>query len=169
MSDDQENIIDFAEALLNRSPQDLLPLRDETPTSNRFEGCQHYKVALDDEARTVTCRDCEKELDAFWYLKLLAREWKHRAYADERVLEAKREIEQARLNAQVRGHYFERPKDGARAEAWDGFTEAIGEPPLSMWRSGGQWMARLQSDSSAIYSLEYAQMLAAQRRREEKS
>ena len=36
--------------------------------------CQHVKTVIDEQAGTVTCRDCEATLSAFWVLGRIARE-----------------------------------------------------------------------------------------------
>ncbi len=41
---------------------------------DKLDGCKHRKVIVDEENHTVTCRRCNKVLDPFWYLCLLAKE-----------------------------------------------------------------------------------------------
>ena len=161
MTEESDNIIDFAEALLNRNPHDLLPITEEYH-AGAYRECQHMRVSLDDQTHRVTCRECEKDLDPFWYLQLLAREWKHRAYQDEYTLKAHAELEQQRKNAQARGHYYERPSDALKAGVWDAFVDALGEAPISMFRQGSQWMAEvIVGGYRCFLALEYAQSQAA--------
>lgn len=124
--------------------------------------CRHLKVVLDRQARTVTCRACEKALDPFWYLCLLADEWQLRRYADAMVRQAYQALEQERKNAWAKGKWFARPESGTGAEAWDVFAK-LG-PVHYICRRRNEWYA---GDSrGGETSLSYARMLLAQRQRE---
>src|SRR3954470_3702322 len=49
--------------------------------------CQHARTVIDEQAGTVTCRDCEVTLSAFWVLGRVARE-ENRAFERTRGLRA---------------------------------------------------------------------------------
>lgn len=52
--------------------------------------CQHARTVLDEQAGTVTCRDCEATLSAFWVLGRIARE-ENRCFERVRNLRAEAE------------------------------------------------------------------------------
>jgi hypothetical protein len=155
MSADGPTIIDF-ESYLNRSE----PIEDgDYPKVWSLDQCKHMQVRLDRESHTVTCKECDKQLDPFWYLQLLAREWRTRAYVDVRAKESAAELRQARLNAEARGKYFEQPEKGVGREAWEVFSQLWGKDFRYMYRSGSEWMGA-HRDHTAI-SLHYARGVLA--------
>jgi len=112
-----EETIDQIESYLK------LPLEDKTPSGYGIrEDCRHLKVYLDAQNRTVTCQDCKKQLDPFWYLQLLAKEWRQRRYADAEAVKAYREIARKEKEMSVRGRHFARPTSGRGQYYWDVFT-----------------------------------------------
>ena len=150
-------IIDI-ETYLNGNP---MPLEDIDRYA-RFGECPHKSVVLDEQAHTVICKTCEKVLDPFWYLQLLAREWKTRAYVDARQRERYDKLMEARRNAEARGKVFEQPTSGVGREAWDVFTQAFakGGTTLSyMYRRGSEWYGANGVD--AHYGLFYARGVLA--------
>jgi hypothetical protein len=52
--------------------------------------CQHAKTVIDEQAGTITCRDCEATLSAFWVLGRIARE-ENRVFERIRSLRAEAE------------------------------------------------------------------------------
>ena len=102
--------------------------------------CEHFRTELDAENKTVTCRDCKKVLDAFWYLQLLAKEWSLRRYQDAEAIKAYRELEQQRKNAIARGQYRVRPDKGEGMICWDSYEALNGHPPEYVYYRGG-WYA----------------------------
>lgn len=141
------------------------PERRRQPLERPTEyGCRHLLVTLDDEAKTVTCRACQKSLDPFWYLTLLAREWGQRAYRDDRARTAYAALEQQRRDGMARGRLFQRPTEGPGARAWQVFTNCFGRDPFSIYRRGNTWYAA-EEDGSHI-SEDCAAMEIRRRRRE---
>lgn len=158
------DIFDDIMRFLKDPVDDGLPI-ESTPSADHWNSpCRHRKVLLDDVAKKVTCRECEKELDPFWYLSLLAKEWKLRSYHDEAVVGAARLLEQDRLNKKGRGYYFSRPSKGPGVVAWDTFViwlDALGEEqskglkePFAIYHSS-QWM--MSDGMNGHYSISYAE------------
>ena len=102
--------------------------------------CRHLHVVLDTQAHTVQCRSCGKLLDAFWYLCLLSREWKQRAYRDEAAKAAYEKIREREKQDRAKGHIFQRPaKSGPAQEVWDDFVSYYGVQPQSVYYSCREW------------------------------
>lgn len=156
MAESEDKTVIDIESYLNRSE----PIEDsEYPTRWSLDKCKHMQVRLDREAHTVTCKQCDKQLDPFWYLQLLAKEWRTRAYMDVRAKESAAELYQARLNAEARGKYFEQPEKGVGREAWEVFSQLWGEDVRYMYRRGSEWMGRHREHFE--YSLNYARGVLA--------
>jgi hypothetical protein len=66
-------------------PTNILDIRPAI-RRKRAAACQHSIVTVDDSAASLTCDDCEAEIDPWWYLRGLARD-------TERLGEYRREIE----------------------------------------------------------------------------
>ena len=144
----------------------VLPLEVE---SQPWDGCKHERVVLDQQSYSVKCCECEKHLDPFWYLKLLARELKLRARLEDDKDYRYRELEQERRNAQAKGKHYSRPEKGQGAEAWDLFTElSEGPPPTFIYRRRNEWYGSVYDGEYVVeYSLHYARRLIAEREREQ--
>ena len=85
----EEELLNEVQLYLRRHQH--LPIeesRDKLDPYEKLRECKHRQVEIDKEARKVTCQDCHKELDPFWYLLLLAREWKSRRYNDTQAIQA---------------------------------------------------------------------------------
>ena len=103
-------------------------------TNNKhvYGECEHFQVMLDDENKTVICKHCKKELDAFWYLQLLAKEWNRRRYQDFEAIKAYRKLKEQEKNAQARkgnGLSYIRPNEGMGQIVWDSYESLSGHPP----------------------------------------
>lgn len=108
---------------------------------DRLDGCKHFQVVVDEESHTVICRQCHKKLDPFWYLILLAREWKFRRYTDSEAIAAYRALRQKQLNDEARGKIISRPKEGEGQEVWDDFTKWQQREPIYIYKQGRrEWM-----------------------------
>lgn len=142
-----------------------LPIRENRPG---FDDCGHLKVTLDDEAHTVTCDKCGKQLDPFWYLQLLAKEWQTRAYRDQAAIEAHKALRQKDQEDRAKGHIFARPTSpGPAQEAWDTFVEYYGYAPYSIYYSCKEW--RAAGDQTSSESVSFLRKLIADRiRRDQK-
>lgn len=111
-----------------------------TETQKDYDECKHFRVLLDNENKTVTCKDCGKILDAFWYLQLLAKEWGFRRYEDFEAIKAYRALRQQEENARARGNVYIRPTKGDGMLCWDSFEALHGHPPEYVFYRGG-WYA----------------------------
>lgn len=54
---------------------DLEVVRYERQEHAKKLKCKHTRVLVNERKNTVTCRDCEAEVSAVWYLSLLVSEW----------------------------------------------------------------------------------------------
>ncbi len=111
-----------------------------TESETVYGQCRHLRVSLDNENKTVTCQDCKKDLDAFWYLQLLAKEWRTRRYHDFEAIKAYRALQQQEENARARGHCYIRPTNGNGMLCWDSYETLHGHPPEYVFYRGG-WYA----------------------------
>jgi hypothetical protein len=117
-----------------------LPIEKER--RNRLTDCQHFHVVLDDEKHTVTCRNCKKELDPYWYLSLLASEWNIRRYTDAEAIQAYRALKQQRLNAEAKGKVVIKPTEGEGLIVWETYEACFGKEPKHIYkRRGHGWRA----------------------------
>lgn len=123
--------------------------------------CRHLTVTIDEDAATVTCKTCGKEIDPFRYLVTLSREWNQRAYRDERAKEAYAQLEQDRRNAMARGRFFNKPATGAGRRAWAVFAEYLGREPFSIYRRGNTWYDA--EDDGSHLSESYVELLLRRR------
>ena len=130
-SKDMDNLIDDIESYLK------MPLEDKTPSS--FRECEHKKVFLDAQNRTVTCQECKKQLDPFWYLLLLAKEWRIRRYQDVEAIRAYRSLVEKDRQREARGKHFVRPQSGEGQKVWDAYVELNGKPPDYVRALGKYW------------------------------
>lgn len=125
-----------------------LPLENKTPTNSYIaDNCKHKKVYMDDESHTIECQDCKKKLDPYWYLNLLANEWKIRRYQDVEAIKAWRMLEQQRKNAMAKGHYI-RPASGDGMACWDAYESLYGHPPEYVYYRGGWYAGCGDSETS---------------------
>ena len=145
-----------------REVEDYLKLPITNKERNYKEKeCEHMRVVLDDQNKTVTCRDCKKVLDPFWYLQLLAKEWSIRRYQDAEAIKAYRTLKQQRENAQARGKYYIRPESGDGQKCWDSYEAYYGHPPEYIYYSRG-WYAGEDSGCESIELFDFTkQQLAA--------
>ena len=103
-----------------------LPIEDATPPKFSYPPqCPHKQVKLDDQTRTVECKSCHKKLDPYWYLGLLASEWRTRRYEDERVRELAKALKQDEANAEAKGRIYDKPTEGAGIKAWEAFQDYL--------------------------------------------
>jgi len=141
--------------------------KDKLKPWEKLEACKHKQVDLDTEARKVICRKCQKELDPFWYLQLLADEWKLRRYHDAEAIQAHVELEQDRLNKGAREKIIVRPESGEGREIWDDFVKWKGRDPNAIWKQRRvEWMAedietRDGKDYRTTYGHAYIKMMLA--------
>ena len=113
----------------------------ERAHKDKLDGCKHMKVIVDEENHTVTCRECGKVLDPFWYLCLLAKEWSFRRYEDAEAIKAHKALKQRDLNDQAKGKILSRPEGGEPREVWDNATQYLGQEPNYIWKQGRrEWM-----------------------------
>jgi hypothetical protein len=141
LEDETKNLLGELEFYLKS--HNGLPIEQER---HPFGECRHFRVVLDDQKHTVTCRDCKKELDPFWYLQLLTKEWSLRRYHDIETIKAYRELEQQRLNAKARGKICARPKEGIGREVWDAATLWKDTEPNCIYYRG-QWYVECWEES----------------------
>lgn len=78
-----------------------------------LDACQHGRATVDEERRTVTCRDCNTVLDPFAYILQLYRYYEARV--DQR-LAAIKEAERRAADAEARRHKRERQPRRSRIE-----------------------------------------------------
>lgn len=132
---DISEVIDEIESYLK------LPLEDKTPRDSGIDECYHLKVFLDAQNRSVQCQDCKKILDPFWYLQLLAKEWRLRRYHDAKALEVYRTLRLKEKQDESRGKHFARPKDGEGQKCWDAYELLYSKPPDYVRARGKYWYA----------------------------
>lgn len=111
-----------------------------TETRKNYDDCKHLGVLLDDENKAITCKNCGKVLDPFWYLQLLAKEWSSRRYQDFQTIKAYRALQQQELNARARGNVYVRPNEGNGMQCWDSYEALHGHPPEYVYYRGA-WYA----------------------------
>lgn len=147
-----------------------LPIEEET---HPYGECEHMRVVLDDQKHSVTCRDCKKELDPFWYLQLLARQWRRRKYTNDAYVEAARKLKEQEENAKARGKKCSRPQNGVGRELWDAVVLWKGEEPSCIFYRGC-WYAEVweyseyngvKRRSLVCYSFDYIKMQLAYKQR----
>ena len=130
-----------------------------------WDACQHKQVMLDHQAHTVTCKVCNKQLDPFWYLCLLAKEWRTRSYQDQAAREAWEKMRQRDIQDRAKGHHFSRPpRPGPAQEAWDTFFDFYGKAPHSIYYSCKEW--RACADETSSESTGYLRKRLAERRKQ---
>jgi hypothetical protein len=117
------------------------------------DGCKHKKVLLDCQQHRVICKDCHKDLDAFWYLELLASEWSIRRYHDAAAIHAYNEIKKREKAALLRGKHIMRPLSPEGGHCWDIFTKLKGETPDYVYFHGG-WYAGYNGGCESVECLE---------------
>jgi hypothetical protein len=116
-----------------------MPLEDKTPSGYDINKCRHLKVYLDGENHTVECQDCKKTIDPFWYLQLLAKEWRNRRYQDSLALKAWRDIQQKELERGARGKHFAKPTEGEGRKCWEAWEMLTKQPPDFVVAHGKYW------------------------------
>ena len=157
MAEDDDLIIEIEKYLSGE-----LPLEDTFD----FGPCKHLKVVLDDQAHTITCRACEKQLDPFWYLQMLAHDWKGRQYRDRHANESRAKLEEERRNIEAKGRAYEQPDSGVGHDAWNLFTQIFDREDSGglryMYRRGSEWYG-VSGEIPQLrhYSLSYARSLLA--------
>ena len=136
------------------------------------DDCRHKQVTVDEEAHSVTCGKCNKEIDPFWYLTLLANEWKSRQYRDVEYIKAYRALKQQELNSQAKGKIVIRPEqEGTARNCWDAFIQWKQQEPEYMFRRGNEWYVSCleefpstegkQYQQSVTYGFSYIKMMLA--------
>jgi hypothetical protein len=153
----ESNLIDWTEV------QHFLETPPVEEPAEDFGSCRHFKVLLSDQAHTVTCRACDKQLDPFWYLQLLAKEWRHRRYELTRYEELKKEVdryhEEHRVKREAAARFTTRPeKKGAAMQTWDRAVTLLGCDPPGVYRIGRYWYALSSTDPSGPPSCGYASL-----------
>lgn len=133
--DDAEMQEALAEVVRLHPERDLGDEDAPVATQPREGGyCRHARVTLNSELHRVTCRDCEREVDAFAYLQRLASDWEryatHRKEAQRRATEAHERLKELlRLEQNAR----------ARLKRLD--PEAEAKAPQRPWGHGStQWV-----------------------------
>ena len=128
-----------------------------------YDACEHKQVTLDQQARTVTCTHCAKQVDAFWYLTLLAREWKTRSYFDTTAKEAAERLRKRDAEDMARGHIFARPvTPGPARDAWDVYTAFYSREPYAIYYGSKEWRAR-PDDGGSSESVDFIRKLLGDR------
>ena len=136
-----------------------LPLENAVP---KPDACRHLAVMLDTEAHLVVCKTCGKHLDPFWYLTLLAREWKQRAYQDAAAKDAYTRLARRDEQDRAKGRIFLRPtKPGPAQDAWDAYREYYGKDPHAIYYSAKDWWA--DDGSGGYQSSSFTRKLIADR------
>ena len=137
----------------------MLPLEE---AAHSHKDCEHRQVMLDDQAHTVTCKSCGKQVDPFWYLCLLAREWKHRAYQDQSAKEAWERLQRRDKEDRCKGRIFVRPPQPCPAqEAWDTYVAYYNRDPYAVYYSYKEW--RAAADECSSESISFLRKLIADR------
>jgi hypothetical protein len=154
----QDELLNEVQLYLRRHKH--LPIEESDDKKDPYEKlheCKHRQVEVDKEARKVICKECHKELDPFWYLLLLAREWKSRRYDDAQAIQARIELEQNRLNKGAREKIIVRPETGEPQQIWDDFVKWKGYEPNSIWKERRmEWMAEgIESRDGREYRVTY--------------
>lgn len=157
MDDETKNILGELEFYLKT--HNGLPIEEEKHPYGEY---RHFRVVLDAQRHTVACRDCKKELDPFWYLQLLAKEWSHRKYTDTEAIKAYRKIEEQERNAKARGLIVTRPKSGTGRDCWDAYTSLHGVEPHYLYRRGSHYYA---SDGIGTELFDYIKMQLSYKQR----
>jgi hypothetical protein len=156
-----ENLIEF-----KRGPREgtLNPVRA------KWDSCRHKYTVIDEETRTVECRDCKTHLDAFTVL------WEI-AIQERRCLE-ELDAWEARQTSLLSDRYDEiwlshscdvtvPPEDPEIRQVWDIFAEYFGPKFTSMYRrkkgkrAGMEWYGR--SNHGMTVSFMYARSQLATR------
>ena len=138
MNEDIKATLGELEMYLSRESK--LPI-DRVP-SYGINKCEHLKVLIDELSHTVTCKKCKKQLDAFSYLLLLAREWERRRYQDELAIKAWLELEQKRKNSEARGTIAVKPKEGLPLIVWESYEALMHKQPDYIYRMGSEWYVK---------------------------
>lgn len=73
---------------------DLEVVRYERTGHGSKLACQHWHVIVDTRKNTLTCRDCQAEVSATWYLERLVEHWSRtearRKRAEEAIVKAEK-------------------------------------------------------------------------------
>lgn len=104
-----------------------IPIENTTP--NKYGDCRHLHVVIDEQARTLTCALCKKQLDPFWYLCLLAKEWKSRCYRDIDAIKAHEALKQKQKNAEAKGKIAVKPTEGEGLIVWESYFALYQKDP----------------------------------------
>lgn len=131
--------------------------------SHPYGECKHFRVLLDGQKHSVTCRDCKKELDPFWYLSLLAKEWSSRRYTDVEAIKAYRELKEQREKYVEKGRICIHPTEGIGMNVWDTYTALYEVEPHYIYRRGNQYYA--VNGKGGHENFEYLKMRLAYKQR----
>jgi hypothetical protein len=152
--DPQSNIIEFT----RKKREPLL-----SPVRAGYQACRHPRCWVNEEKRTVSCRDCNTELDAFtvlWEMAKTERRW----LDDMEAWEAMRDSRLSdRYDAEWQRHVddiIEPPADPKLRRIWETFHAVLGDKFCAMYhrkrrkRKGPDWYGR--DTRGCTVSLEYA-------------
>lgn len=99
--------VDFVHAK-DPSPDDPLLIKN---VRHDYRACKHYRILVDSRHRVVTCEDCEKEVDPYYWLNMVGDIWNNNYWASEawrserkRLVEEVEDLKRKRRNlkAQIR-------------------------------------------------------------------
>jgi hypothetical protein len=156
--------VDWAEV---RRILTIPPIEEQKGAPWDSAACRHMRVWLNDEAHTVTCQNCKKQLDPFWYLQLLASEWKIRHYELLQYQRLHDEIEEHRKEKEAqlaaRKNYKARPIKNLQAqEIWDRATTLLGAAPPRIVANGRYWYIG-DDEGSGYTAIEYLEGMGSEK------
>lgn len=132
MSDEREMERDeerLAEVVAIHPDRDLEDEDAPLDTKPRGPACLHRRIRLDTEAHRAYCRECDREIDPFAFLKGLAGDW-------ERYMRFRKEAERRARAAEARLQELLRLERNARARLKKIDPDAERTSPQRPWGEG---------------------------------